>query len=166
MVPYTLAYMIQNPITESLSAYSTGPMVPSTWANITTARLPVSVVLSYPMVTSTKAIGRMTKPMVSVSTFTRMALSMKDNGRMISNRGMAKKSGRIWALTKGCIETAIKMAKGYSFGQMEPLTKGTGKIIRCMVEACLSGKTAEHMRVNGPMTGKKVMESSDTQMAE
>lgn len=74
---------------------------------------------------------------------------MLENGKTISSKAMARKSGRMELFTKGNIREARNRERAFLYGEMIAHTKDSfGRIISTVKEN-MFGRMAEFMKVNG-----------------
>lgn len=111
-----------------------------------------SVVLSSQMETHMKGNGSMIKHMDLENTTIQMERGMRVDGSKISKKAGARKLGLMAANIMVCISMVRSKAKVVSLGQMVPLTKGSGNVIRCMDTAFSNGQMDAVMRAGTSTT--------------
>ena len=103
------------------------------------------------LVTS-KARGRMTRLTALESTSTLMDLCMRDIGRTIPRKAVAKRSGQTVLASRDSIAKARKTGRERTSGLTVPSTKGTGSTTICRATACTVGQMGESMQAIGTTT--------------
>lgn len=104
------------------------------------------------MATFTMAIGKMTKPTVSVFISISKELNTKDIGKMTNNMVKEKRNGRMARNTKAHTNTAKKKVSVRLTGPMDRVTRATSSIIISMEKELTNGRMDASSLVNGKTT--------------
>jgi len=114
----------------------------------------------------TRVSGKMIKLMEEVSIITQMELSIKENGRKISNMALAKRIGLMVQSMKDDTNWGKRKGWGTLNGQMEVPTRENSMITTSTERDSINGLIREHLQVIGSSIKCMVLEFSPGLMEE